>query len=176
MTPFWQHHLTTLLFVWITLNSILTDTVQLSSVTQLCPTLCNPMDCSMPAFPVHHQHPELTKTHFHPFHPTISSSVIPFSSCLQSFPASGSFPISQFLASDGQSIEVSASASVLPFPLGWTGWISFAVQETLKSLLQHYSSKHQFFSSQLSLWSNSHIHTWPLGKPYLSLDGPLLEK
>ena len=63
-------------------------------------------------------------------HPTISSSVIPFSSCLQSFPASGSFPVSQFFASDDQSIEVSASASVLPmniqdwFPLGWTGWIS----------------------------------------------------
>ena len=80
-------------------------------------------------------------------HPTISFSVVCFSSHLQSFPATGSFPISQFLASGGQSIGVSASASVLPmniqdwFLLGWTGWISLAVQGTLKSLLQYHSSK-----------------------------------
>ena len=79
-------------------------------------------------------------------HPTISCSVIPFSSCLQSFPASGSFPMSQFFASGGQSSGVSASASVLPmniqdwFPLGWTGDL-FVVQRTLKSLLQYHSSK-----------------------------------
>ena len=97
-------------------------------------------------------------------HPTISSSVIPFSSCLQSFPASGSFPVSQFFALDGQSIGVSTSASVLPlniqdwFPLGWTGWISLQPKEgTLKSLLQHHSSKASilwcwaFFIIQLSL-------------------------
>ena len=78
---------------------------------------------------------------------TISSSVVPFSSCLQSFPLSGSFPISQFFTSGSQRIEVSASASVLPmnipdwFPLGLTGWISLLVQGTLKSLLQHHSSK-----------------------------------
>ena len=88
-------------------------------------------------------------------HPTISFSVVPFSSCLQSFPASGSFPMSQFFTSGGQNIGVSASASVLPvniqdwFPLGLTGLISFrmdwldllAVQGTLKSLLQHHNSK-----------------------------------
>ena len=80
-------------------------------------------------------------------HQTISYSVTPFSSCLQSFPASGSFQMSQFCASGGQSIGVSASASVLPMntqdwpPWRWTGWISFAVQGTLKSLLQHHSSK-----------------------------------
>ena len=79
-------------------------------------------------------------------HPAISSSVVPFSSCLQSFPASGSFPNRQFFTSGGQNVRVSASASVLPmntqdwFPLGWTGWIS-TVQGTLKSLLQHHSSK-----------------------------------
>ena len=95
------------------------------------------------------------------WHPTISSSVVPFSPCLQSFPASGSFQMSQFFASGGQSTGVSASASVLPkniqdwFPLGWTGWIS-AVQRTLKSLLQHQSSKvsilwcSAFFTVQLS--------------------------
>ena len=80
------------------------------------------------------------------WHPIISSSVVPFSSHLQSFPASGSFPMSQFFTSGGQSIELSASAWVLPmniqdwFPLGWTGWI-LAVQGTLKSLLQHHCSK-----------------------------------
>ena len=80
-------------------------------------------------------------------HPTISSSVIPFSSLLQSFPASGSFPVSQFFAPGGQSTGVSASASVLPmniqdwFPLRWTGWISMQCKGTLKSILQHDSSK-----------------------------------
>ena len=95
-------------------------------------------------------------------HPTISSSVIPFSSHLQSFPASGSFQRSQFFTSGGQSIGVSASASALTmniqdrYPLGWTGWISLAVQGTLKSLLQHHSSKASilqysaFFIVQLS--------------------------
>ena len=94
-------------------------------------------------------------------HPTISSSVIPFSSCLQSYPASGSFPVSQFFASGGQSIEVSASASVLPmniqdwFPLGLTSWISLQ-SNGLSSLLQHHSSKASilwcsaFFIVQLS--------------------------
>ena len=89
---------------------------QFSSVAQSCPTLCNPMDCSTPGFPVHHQLPELTQTR--PLsqwcQPTISSSVIPFSSCLQSFPVSESFLVSQFFTSGGQSIGVSASTSVLP--------------------------------------------------------------
>ena len=84
--------------------------VQFSSVAQSCPTLCAPMNCSTPCFPVHHQVPELAQTYVHP---TISSSVIPFS-CLQSSPASGSFPMTQFFASGGQSIGASASISVLP--------------------------------------------------------------
>ena len=121
-------------------------------------TLCSPMDCSMLGLPVHHQLTELTQTHFHP---AISSFVIPFSSCLQSFPASGTFPVSQLFPSGGQSIGVSASASVLPmniqdcFPLGWTGWISLQ-SKGLKSLLQHHSSKASilqcsaFFIVQLS--------------------------
>ena len=121
------------------------------------------MDCSMPGLHVPHQLPEFTQTHVLNWwsHPTILSSFVPFSSGLQSFPASGSFPMSQFFASGGQSIGVSASASVLPmniqdwFPLGWTGWVS-AAQGTLKSLLQHYSSKASilwcsaFFIVQLS--------------------------
>ena len=104
-------------------------------------------------------------------HPAISSSVVPFSSFPQSFPASGSFPVSQLFKSGGQSTGVSASASVLPlnihswFPLGLTWFDLLAVQGILKSLLQHHKSKHQFFSTQLSLWSISHIRKWPLEKP-----------
>ena len=103
-------------------------------------------------------------------HPTISSSVIPFSSRLQSFPASGSFPVSQFVTSGGQSVGASASASVLPmniqdwFPLGWTGLILQS-----KGLSRVFSNntvqKHRFFSAQPSLCSNSYIHIWLLEKP-----------
>ena len=103
-------------------------------------------------------------------HPTISYSVIPFSSCLQSFPASGSFPVSQFFTSSGQSIGVSASPSVLPmniqdwFPLGWTGWISLQ-SKGLSGVFNTTVQKHQFFGAQPSSQSNSHIHTWLLEKP-----------
>ena len=103
-------------------------------------------------------------------HPTISSSVILFSSCLWSFPASGSFPMSQFFTSGGQSIVVSASASVLPmntqdwFPLGWTGWISLQAKGLSRVFSNTTVQKHQFFSAPLSLWSNSHIHTWLMEK------------
>ena len=102
----------------------------------------------------------------HWYHPTISSSVIPFSSCLQSFPASGSFPVSQFFTSGGQSIGASASASVLPmniqdwFPFGLTGLISLESKGLLRVFSNTTVQKHQFFSAELSLWSNSHIHTW----------------
>ena len=105
------------------------------------------------------------------WHPTISSSVIPFSSCLQSFPASGSFQMSQLFASGGQSIRVSASTSVLPmniqdwFPLGYTGWISLQSKGLSRVFSNTTVQKHQFFSPQLSLWSNSHIHTWLPEKP-----------
>ena len=104
-------------------------------------------------------------------HPTISSSVVPFSSRLQSFPPSWSFQMSQFFASDGQSIRVSASASVLPmniqdwFPLGWTGWISLQSKGLSIVFSSTTVQKHQFFSAQLFLYSNSHIHTWLLEKP-----------
>ena len=110
------------------------------------------------------------------YHQTISFSVIPFSSHLHSFPATGSFPTSQFFTSGGQTIG--ASASVLPmniqdwFPLGLTGLLLLAVQGTLKSLPKHHSSKR----AQLSLRSNSHIHTWLQAKPQLWLDEPLLAK
>ena len=105
-------------------------------------------------------------------HPTISSSVIPFFSCLRSFPASGSFQMSQFFASGGQSIGVSASASVLSVniqdwsPLGWTGWISWQSKRLSRVFSNTTVQKHQFFGTQLSLQSSlTHIHTWLLEKP-----------
>ena len=97
--------------------------------------------------------------------PTILFSVIPFS-CPQSFPASGSFPMSQLFAWGGQSIGVSASASVLPlniqdwFPLGWTGWISLQSKGLLKVFSNTTVQKHQFFGTQSSLWSNTLIHDY----------------
>ena len=135
--------------------------VQLSftSVAQLCPTLCDPMNCSTPGLPVHHQLPRV-----HPnscpsswwCHPAISSSVVPFSSSPQSLPASESFPMSH-LAWGGQSIGVSASTSVLPMniqdwsPLGWTGWISLQFKGLSRVFSNTTVQKHQFFCAQLSL-------------------------
>ena len=98
-------------------------------------------------------------------HPTISSSVVPFSSCLQSFPASGSFPVSLYFASGSQSIGASTSASVLPmyiqdwFPLGLTGLISLQSKGLSRVFSNTTAWKHQFVDVQPSLWSNSHIHT-----------------
>ena len=104
-------------------------------------------------------------------HPAISSSVVPFSSCPQSFPASGSFQMSQLFISGGQSIGVSDSTSVLPmntqdwFPLGWTGCISLQSKGLSRVFSNTTVQKHQFFGAQLSLFSNSHIHSWLLEKP-----------
>ena len=104
-------------------------------------------------------------------HPAISSSVVPFSSCPQSLPASGAFPVSQFFTSGGQSIGVSASASVLPMntqdwsPLGWTGWSSLQSKGLSRVFSNTTPQKHRFFGAQLSSQSNSHIHTWLLEKP-----------
>ena len=146
--------------------------VQFSSVAQWCPIL----------WPHGLQHSRLSGpsptpgvySHSCPLsqwcHATILSSVNPFSSCFQSFPASGSFQMSQFFDSGGQSIGVSASTSVLPmniqdwFPLGWTGWISLQFKGLSRVFSNTTVQKHQFFSTQLSFWSNSHIHTWLLEK------------
>ena len=104
-------------------------------------------------------------------HPAISSSVVPFSSCPQSLPASGSFPMSQLFAWGGQSTRVTASESVLPMntqdwsPLEWTGWISLQSKGLSRVFSKTTVQKHQFFSPQLSLQSNSYIHTWLLEKP-----------
>ena len=141
-------------------------------VAQSCLTLCDPMDCSMPDFSVLHHLPVCSNSR--PLnlwcHPTISSSPTSFSSCSQSFPASRSFLMSQLITWGGQSIWASASESVLPmnsqdwFPLGWTGWISLKSKGLSRVFSNTTVQKHQFFSTQPSLWSNS--------QPYMTT-GPL---
>ena len=139
-----------------------------------CLNLCNPMDCSRPDFPVRHKLPEIIQNHVHrvgddiqPSHPLSSPSPPAFSS---SFPESGSFPMSQFFASGGQSIAVLASKSVLPmniqdwFPLELTGWISLESKGTLKSLLQR-SSKASILQCSAFFMVQLHIHIWLLEKP-----------
>ena len=126
------------------------------SVTQLGPTLCNPMDCSMPGFPVLHHLPELAQTHVHWVSDAIQSS-LPLSSpspaALQSFPA-GSFLMSQLFATGGQNIGTAASASDLPiniqdwFPLGLTGLIFLQFKGLSRVFSNSTVQKHQFFSTQ----------------------------
>ena len=165
------------------------DSVQFSSVAQSCLTLCDPMNRSMPGLPVHHQllligRKSITQTHIH----WVSDPIQP--SHPLSSPSAHALNLSQ---NQGLFKWVSPSHQVakgLEFQLQHSpsnehpGLISFrmdrldlfAVQGTLKSLLQHHSSKYQFFSAHLSLWFYSHIHTWPLEKTYLWLYGPLLAK
>ena len=113
-------------------------------------------------------------------YPTISSSVTSFFSCLQSFPASGSFSVSQFFTYGGQSIGASALALALPmniqgwFPLGLTGLLSLLSKGLSRVSSNTTVQKHQFFGAQLSLWSYSHIHTWIPEKPQVWLDGKVL--
>ena len=143
------------------------------SVIQSCPTLCNPMDCSMPGFLVlHHLWVSSNLCPLNQWcHPAISPSVIPFFSWLQSFPASGSFLMSWLFASGGQSTGASASASVLPmniqgwFPLALTDLISFQSKGLSRVFFSTLVQKYQFFSAQPFLLSSSHIHTWLLEKP-----------
>ena len=132
---------------------------QFSSFAQSCLTLCNPMNRSTPGLPVHHRLLEFTPNSCSLSewcHPTISSSVVPFSSCPQSSTASESFQMSQLFASGGQSIGVSASTSVLPmntqaWSLEWTGWISLQSKRLSRVFSNTTVQKHQFFSAQLSL-------------------------
>ena len=140
-------------------------TAQFSSVAQLCPTLCDPMDCSMPGLPVHHQFPEFTQTHVHwigdaiqPSHPLLSPSPPNFN-----LSQHRSFPIYQLFESGGQSIGVSAStcpsneySRLTSFRIDCFDFL--AAQGTLKSLLQHHSSK-------ASILPHSAFFTWLLEKP-----------
>ena len=167
-------------------KSIFTISIaQFSSVAQSRLTLCDPMNhsntrppCPSPTPGVHSNSCPSSRW----CNPAISSSVVPFSSCPQSLPASESFPMSQLFTWGGQSTGVSVSASVLPMntqdlsPLGWTGWISLQSKGLSRVFSNTTVQKHQFFGTQLSSQSNSHIHTWPLEKPYHWLDGPLLAK
>ena len=126
-----------------------------SLVARLCLTLCDPMDCSMPDFPVHHQRQELAQTHVHQVSDAIHSShPLSFPSPPAfSVPASGFFPMSQFFASGGQSIGATALESVLPmniqdwFPLGWTGWISLQSKGLSRVFSNTTVQKHQFFGA-----------------------------
>ena len=143
---------------------------QFRSVTQSCSTLCGPM---VPWTVTRQASLSITNSRAYSnscppcwwCHPTTSSCVVPFSSHLQSFPASGSFHMRELLASGGQSIGVSASVSVLPMniqdwsPLGWTGWISMQSKRLSRVFSNTTVQKYQFFGAQFSLWSNSHIHT-----------------
>ena len=144
------------------------SSVLFSSFLQSCPTLFNPMNRSMPGLPVHHQLLEFTQIHVHqvgdaiqPSHPLSPLFLLP-----QSLPASESFPMSQLFTWGGQSTGVSALTSFLPkntqdwSPLGWTGWISLQSKGLSRVFSNTTVQKHQFFSTQLSLQSNSLIHTW----------------
>ena len=156
------------LFLILQIGILLQSLEQFSSVPQPCRTPYDPMDCKTPGFPVYHQLLEFTQTHVHSVSDAIQPSYppsSPFSSCLQSFLASGSFPVSQFFTSGGQSIGVSASASVLQMKIqdrflsGWTGLISLQSKGPSRFFSNTTVQKHEFFSAQLSLQSNFHNHT-----------------
>ena len=141
----------------ITMSKETTQQTQFSSVTQSCPTLCNPMDCSTSGLPVHHQFPEFTQSHIHWVGDAIQTShpLWSPSSCLQSFPASGSLLMSWLFASGGQSIGASGSASALVLPMSIEGWFPLGLTGLLflqsKGLSRVSSNstvqKHQFFST-----------------------------
>ena len=139
------------LFLALYFEILVWSSLQFSSVTQSCPALCDPMNRSMPGLPVHHQLPEFTQTHVRRVGDAIQPShpVFPFSSCSQSLPTSGSFPMSQLFTWGGQSTRVSASASVLPMntqdwsPLGWTGW--YVIGSCKKMYREGPGTLHQIF-------------------------------
>ena len=153
------------------------DTHIIHSVQFSCSVVSDslwPMNRSTPGLPVHHKLPGVHSNSYPSSrwcHPAISSSVVLFSPCPQSLPASGCLPVSQLFTSGGQSIGVSASTSVLPMntqdlsPSGWTGWISLQSKGLSRVFSNTIVQKHQFFGTQLSSQSNSHIHTWPPEKP-----------
>ena len=156
----------------------------ISSVTQLS-TLCDPMDCSMPGFPVHHQLPELVQTHVNQVGDAIQPSHPLSSPSPPALNLSQHQDLLQWVSSSHQVAKVlgvSASVSVLPmniqdwFPSGWTGLISLQSKGLSRVFSNTTFQKHQFFGPQLFLQSNSHIHTWLLEKPELWPDGPLSAK
>ena len=140
------------------------------SVAKSCPTLCDPMDCSTPGFPIFHYLPEFVQTHVHwvidAIHVILCRPLLLLPSVFDNIRV---FSSESVLWSDGQSIG--ASASVLPmniqglYPSGWTGWISLQSKGLSRAFSNTTVQKHQFFGTQPSSWSNSHIRTWLLEKP-----------
>ena len=131
-----------------TLDYQRTPNPQFSSVSQLSSTPCNPIDCSTPSLPAHCQLPEFSQTHAHrvgdAIQPTITSAVIPFSSCLQSFPASGSFPRSQFFSSGGQSPSNEYSG-LISFRIDSNCWVCLQSKRLSRFSSNAKVQKHQFF-------------------------------
>ena len=171
--PYFSNILKIRITTLILQHSQKSTSVQFSSVTQSCPTLCNPMNHSTPGLPVHHQHPDFTQTHVHRVSDAIQKSH-PLSSPSPLAPNPSqheSSPMSQLFAWGGQSTGVSALASFLPkksqgwSPSEWTGWISWQSKGLSRVFSNTTVQKHQFFSAQPSSQSNSHIHTWPQEKP-----------
>ena len=155
--------------------------IEFSSVAQLCPTLCNPMNCSTPGLPVHHQLLEFTKTHVHRVGDAIQLSH-PLSS--PSPPAVNSSQCESLFQWVNSSHEMAKLLQLqfyhhffqIPRILEWTGWISLQSKGCSRVFSNTTLQKHQFFDAQLSSQSNSHILTWPLEKPQPWLDRPLLAK
>ena len=163
-----------LTFLNVLIKSFCFETIKRFIKGTLCLILCDSRDYSTPVFSILLCLPEFAHDSC-PLswwcYPTISSSVVAFSTCPQSFPASGSFPVSWVFVSGSQSIGTSASGTVLPmnfqgwFPLGLTGLISLLSKGLSRVFSRTTIWKHQFFGT-LPLWSNSHIHSWLLEKPY----------
>ena len=152
---------------------LIETSVQFSSVAQSCLTLCDPMNCSTPGLPVHHQLSEFTQTHvrwvtdsIQPSHPLSSPSPPAPNPSQHKSPfqwVNSLHEVAKYWSFSFSIIPSKEHPGLISFRMDWLDLL--AVQGTLKSLLQHHSSKHQFFSAQLSSQSNSHIHTWPLEKP-----------
>ena len=157
------------LYIWCKAEYLTDQLSSISSVTQSCPTLCDPMNRSTSGLPVYHQLLEFTHTHTYQVGDAIQPSHALSSPSPP--PASESFPMSQLFTSGGQSIGVSASASILSMntqdwsPLGWTDWISLQSKGLSGVFSNTTVQTHQFFGAQLSSQYNSHIHIWPLEKP-----------
>ena len=152
-------------------HKLLSKFVQFSSVAQSCPTLCDPMNHSMPGLPVHHYLPEFTQTHIHQVSDAIQPSH-PLSSPSPPAPnLSQHQSLFQWVNSSHEVANVSALASFLPkksqgwSPSEWTGWISLQSKGLSGVFSNTTVQKHQFFGAQPSSQSNFHIHTWPLEKP-----------
>ena len=159
--------------------------VQFSSVAQSCPTLWDPMDCSTPGFPGHHQLPKLAQTHVHRVSDAIQSSHPLSSPSPPAFNLSQHQGLFQWISSSHRrpkyqsfsfSISPSNEYSVLISFWNQFGLISFLSKGLSRIFSNTTVQKHQLFGTQLSLWSNSHIHTWPLEKPWPWLDGPYSAK